>query len=408
MRNKQVLAVVFFSLVVILAVSFGGNQTIPSDISYAQEGNQPVQSAPREALLGATGDNPYIIADIAETASPAIVYLQVEFPVQPQQSTPRYQDPFSDFFDYWFFGPYPRQPRQDIRQGTGFIIDESGIILTNQHVVGDLGQDQTITVTINAPDISGEFEAELVGADAQLDLAVIRLKEDGPFPSVPLGDSDTSRPGEWVIAIGNPYGRQFEHTVTVGVLSAKGREIAIPNRESGTVQEYKNLMQTDAAINRGNSGGPLLNIEGEVIGINTAVHAQAQGIGFAIPINVAKDVLDELIETGGVHREVPPRAWLGVWYQGLTPTLAERLGLTDTNGVIISDIAPSSPASEFGLQPWDVIRRVDDIDIETDSDFAEAIAEKEPGDTVVLTVYRDGSSQFIEVTLGNMPEELRR
>ncbi len=177
-------------------------------------------------------------------------------------------------------------------------------------MVGNPGEDQKITVKLNTPKFQGEVEAELVGADYRLDLAVLKIeKPEGldQLPTVPLGDSDASRPGEWVIAIGNPYGERYEHTVTVGVLSAKGREIQIYDPDQRQWKTYTNLMQTDAAINPGNSGGPLINIKGEVIGINTAVNAAAQGIGFAIPINTALEVKEELITTGRIRR-----AYMGV------------------------------------------------------------------------------------------------
>lgn len=353
-------------------------------------------------LLQSTTDNPYLIADIAEEASPSIVFIDVKWP--EATSGPR-TDPFWDIFDNWFFSPMPRTPRSSA--GTGFFIDEAGIILTNQHVVGNVGDGQEITVTVNAGEISGDYKATLIGADVTLDLAVLQIDNDdtGPFPVIPLGDSDISRPGEWVVAIGNPYGKQFEHTVTVGVLSAKGREITVQTSDGTRV--YKNLMQTDAAINRGNSGGPLLNIAGEVIGINTAVHAQAQGIGFAIPVNVAKDVLDELIETGGVEHHLPPRAWLGVWYLDVTPDIAERIGLPDTKGIIITDIIQGSPAQEAGLRSMDVVRRLDDVDIHAIEDFAGAIANREPGDEILLNILRDGQPMFITATLGNVPPQHR-
>ncbi len=363
----------------------------------------PVQTAslPVHTMEG----NPYLIADIAEEASPSIVFIEVNW---PESTTNQQADPFWDMFDQWFFSPMPRPRGPRTSAGTGFFIDESGIILTNQHVVGNMGEGQTITVTINAPDLSGEFEASLIGADATLDLAVLRIKDEAlaPFPVSQLGNSDATRPGEWVIAIGNPYGRQFEHTVTVGVLSAKGREIVVPTQE-GTTRIYQNLMQTDAAINQGNSGGPLLNIQGEIIGINTAVHARAQGIGFAIPINMAKEVLDELIETGRVDHQLPDRAWVGVWYLNVTEDIAERLDLPDTKGIIISDVIQGSPAQEAGLRAMDVVRRIEDVDIHSTEDFANAIVESSPGDEVLLSIIRGGEPMFITVTLGNMPAERR-
>ena len=277
-------------------------------------------------------------------------------------------------------------------------------MLTNQHVVGDAGQGQKITVTITSPTISGDFPATVLGSDARLDLAVLQIEGEGPFPTVPLGDSDKARQGEWVIAIGNPYGRQFDHTVTVGVLSAKGREIEIIGSDR-TTQTYKNLMQIDAAINSGNSGGPLLNIKGEVIGINTAVHAEAQGIGFAIPINVAKEVLEELIETGGVA--LPPEPWLGIYYGSVTDDIRDYFSLPDARGVFISRVVAGSPAAEAGIQPGDVILRINQREIVEQDDLAEVIAECKVGDTIMLYLIRNGDSLLLPVTLGDKPQELR-
>ncbi len=362
-----------------------------------QDENAEPEVAETQPLPEGSSDDPYQIADIAEETSPSTVFVHVEWPHEEERP--------QDQFGGWFFPMPPEEPES---AGTGFFIEENGTILTNQHVVGDLDEEQEITVTVSTDEVDGEFEAELIGADYKLDLAVLQIKDEdaGPFPVIPLGDSDQSRPGEWVIAIGNPYGKVFEHTVTVGVLSAKGREIQVPTPE-GDIRVYDNLMQTDAAINQGNSGGPLLNMEGEVIGINTAVHAQAQGIGFAIPINVAAEVLDELIETGRVDHDLPAQAWLGIWYLDVSEEIAARLNLPDTKGIIISDVVHDSPAQEAGLQSMDVVRRVEDEDIETTEDFAEAIEERDPGDEILLNIIRDGEPKFITVELGDTPIEKR-
>ena len=246
-----------------------------------------------------------------------------------------------------------------------------------------------------------------MGSDQRLDLAVLQIinEDNHVFPTVPLGDSDQSRIGEWMIAIGNPYGESLHHTVTVGVLSAKGREISIRNQDTGELQVYENLMQTDAAINTGNSGGPLLNMKGEVIGINTAVHASAQGIGFAIPINVAKDVLEELMTTGSVS--LPSAPWIGIYHQNITENLTDQLRLPDNKGVLVLDVIQGSPAAEAGLKAWDVIRRIGDTDIfSTDDVFAE-ISNYEVGDEIVLTVMRQGEIMLIPLTLGDKPAHLR-
>src|SRR5690606_1315624 len=217
----------------------------------------------------------------AEAATPGVVMITVETTVT--QRNPWTMDPWSFFGWDFFFGPQsPRErDRTQVSGGSGFIFDDEGYIFTNQHVVGNPGDGQKITVRLHPESgIDLELEAEIVGADYELDLAVLKLKDvpeeyAGKLPTLKMGDSDASRPGEWVIAIGNPYG--YEQTVTVGHLSAKGREIQIYDQETGQVRRYRDLLQTDAAINSGNSGGPLINVRGEVIGINTAVSTQAQG-----------------------------------------------------------------------------------------------------------------------------------
>lgn len=348
------------------------------------------------------GQNPYAIADIVESIVPSVVYIEVEWPVRQQRRSP-FDDPFfRDFFRPFY--PWPDSNQARTSRGTGFIIDQDGHILTNQHVVGDPGQGQTVTVKISTGSYQGDVEAKIIGSDYLLDLAVLKIeKPEGldAFPVAPLGDSDASRPGEWVIAVGNPYGEQFEHTVTVGVLSAKGRQIRIYDSDARQWRQYSNLMQTDAAINPGNSGGPLVNLKGEVIGINTAVNAAAQGIGFAIPINTALEVRDELITEGKVVRVAESKAFLGVQYEGLSDELARRLGLGSTNGVIIVDVLAGTAAEKAGIRVFDVILRVGDVEITDADSFVEAITSHEPGDDLLLVVYRQGRRIVVPVTLGD-------
>jgi len=355
------------------------------------------------------GLSPYLIADIADEVSPAVVYIQATWPADKNQD--EMQDPFFRFFfgDRFPLSPWSPEPRQKQSAGTGFIISEEGYVLTNEHVVGAPGQNQEITVKITTQDFEKQVTAELVGSDYKLDLAVLKIDkphELAKLPTVDLGDSDASRPGEWVIAIGNPYGEQLEHTVTVGVLSAKGRKIDIPDFERQRYRTYENLMQTDAAINPGNSGGPLINLEGKVIGINTAINAQAQGIGFAIPINTARDVVDELIETGGVQREAKP--WLGVWlYNEITDRMQSYFDLPDKQGAMISEVYPRSPAYEAELRTYDVIRKVDDIVVQDADHLVSIISEHKVGDRIAITVIRNGKRIFVPVTLAEKPADMQ-
>jgi len=214
------------------------------------------------------------------------------------------------------------------------------------------------------------------------------------LPTIPLGDSDAVEVGEWVIAIGNPFG--LSHTVTVGVISAKGRTISAGDRS------FENFLQTDAAINPGNSGGPLLNLKGEVIGINTAIIPYAQGIGFAIPINTAKQILDDLIKFGRVDR-----GWLGVYLQSMTPSLAKGFGLSEPKGVIVAKVAPGSPAEKAGITRGDVILSVDGKEVNSPAELQIAIRSRKAGDKVNLSIWRKGKSLNVTVTLGSIPQTER-
>lgn len=327
-----------------------------------------------------------IVADIVEQVSPAVVNIDTlrittfRSPLAPF---------FSDPFFRRFFGDIPELERQIPQKGigTGFVFRSDGYILTNEHVVRGVSQ---IKVTF----IDGkEYEGKVVGSDPLTDIAVVKIDAFN-LPTIPLGDSDKARVGEFVIAIGNPYG--LSHTVTVGVLSAKGRPISAG--DSG--REYENFLQTDAAINPGNSGGPLLNLNGEVIGINTAILPYARGIGFAIPINMAKSILDQLITKGKVTR-----AWLGVYIQDLTPEMAEKFGLPESKGALVADVSKGSPAEKAGIKRGDIILKVDDKEITSVSKLQTEIRSHLPGDRVLLKVWRDRKSMIIEATLGELKEE---
>lgn len=330
-------------------------------------------------------ENPDIVAAIVERVSPAVVNIDtLRIAVYRSPLAPFFRDPFFRRF----FGDIPELERQVPQRGigTGFVFRSDGYILTNEHVIRGANK---IKVTF----IDGkEYEGKVIGADPLTDIAVVKIDADN-LPTIPLGDSDKARVGEFVIAIGNPYG--LSHTVTVGVLSAKGRPISAG--DSG--REYENFLQTDAAINPGNSGGPLLNLRGEVIGINTAILPYAQGIGFAIPINMAKSILEQLIEKGRVVR-----AWLGVYIQDLTPELAQKFGLSEAKGALVADISKGSPAEKAGLRRGDIILKVDGKEIPTVSSLQQEIRSRRPGERVRLEVWRDGKSIVLEATLEELKE----
>lgn len=404
--------VLFVSILTFL-IGAAWSQGLPTLL--AQDDTSVLSDTQQTPEFSAPLANPYLIADVVEQVTPGVVYIEVEQPV-PQRAefrTPLFDPFFDGFFDnffdgfFWSIDPRPLIPqeiqpeiRPRISRGTGFIIDEEGHILTNQHVVGNPGDGQTITVKLNINGITKEVKADLIGSDYELDLAILKIEKPDEIerlPVIPLGDSDKARPGEWVIAIGNPYGEAYEQTVTVGVLSAKGREISVRDRYYGTIRTYRNLFQTDAAINPGNSGGPLVNIRGEVIGINTAVNAAAQGIGFAIPINTALEVKEQLIRNGKVDRS---HAFLGVELTSVDDALARVLRLPEAKGAVIARVLPGSPAERAGLRVYDVIEYFGETEIHTASDLVEAVRSHQPGDEVAMIVYRQGSRLVITVELG--------
>ena len=291
-------------------------------------------------------------------------------------------DPFFDEFFRRFMNP---RPSTSTSLGTGVIINSAGYVLTNEHVLAGATQ-----IRVSLAD-GRQYDAELVGGDPASDLAVVLLHADGPLPAPKLGDSDGVMIGETVVAIGNPFG--LNHTVTTGVLSAVNRSIR------GDGREYHGFLQTDASINPGNSGGPLLNLDGEVIGINTAILGNAQGIGFAIPINRARRIVDDLIR----HGEVQP-AWLGIWLQELTPTLREALRAERSTGVLISTVYEGTPAAAAGVRRGDVLVAVDGTDVRTRRDFYEVARSLTVEQNTKLALDRAGTRVVLDVQAEKFPE----
>ncbi len=340
-----------------------------------------------EQLIVAAGQNAVKIA--IQKASPAVVQLEVI-----KQSSG--WNPFEDLFDdpFWrrFFGePFERDRGVERSLGSGFVTEFQGqkIIITNNHVV----QGAT-SIRITFPD-RRSADGELVGGDAFLDVAVVRLKDSNAheLPTIALGDSDKIEIGDWAIAIGNPLG--FQHTVTAGIISALHRDFPKPDG-SGTFQD---MIQTDAAINPGNSGGPLLDALGRVIGINTAIAVNAEGINFAIPINAALRVLPNLLSTGKVTR-----AWLGVVIQNLTEEIAQQFGVEPESGVLIADVRPDGPSHGI-LQRGDIVLSVEGVPVRQISELQQAIMYRPVGSKVQLEIWRNGEKQTVEVTLGERPSE---
>jgi Do/DeqQ family serine protease len=324
---------------------------------------------------------------VADRVRPAVVSIATSHFLRRQR--PPGTDPFSGdptFKDYYdrYFGQMPPSGRESAGVGSGVIIDTRGHILTNLHVIK--GADEIMVRLYPKREVRGK----VVGTDAKTDLAVIRIPSEG-IVAAPLGDSDKLQVGEWAIAIGSPFG--LEQTVTVGVISATGRS------EVGIVP-YENFVQTDASINPGNSGGPLLNFRGEVIGINTAIVSTGQGIGFAIPINIAQRVATTLIAKGKVVR-----GWLGVSLQPLTKELAQSLGTTGEKGVVVARVLPGGPAEKGGLQANDVILKFGDIVVEDFQHLQRLVLDAPVDQVVTLRVLRGGKELTVPVTIAEAPAE---
>jgi Do/DeqQ family serine protease len=320
---------------------------------------------------------------------PAVVHVgtvQVAKGQRPQTPGPS-QDPFfKDFFDQ-FFGRSPGAPRGEFRQpglGSGVIIDKRGYVLTNFHVIR--GAD-AVTVRLSSKQ---EYRGRTVGVDPKTDLAVVRFEPDHEPKVATLGNSDALRVGEWAIAIGNPFG--LDQTVTVGVVSATGRA------DVG-ISSYENFIQTDASINPGNSGGPLVNLRGEVIGINTAIVATGQGIGFAIPANMARRITSQLIERGKVTR-----GWLGVSMQPITVELAQALGLSSTKGAVVARVSPNSPAATADLKPNDVIVTFDGTAVDDYHHVQRLAADAEVGKSIKVEIIRDRNKRTVDVKIAEAPD----
>jgi len=340
--------------------------------------------------------------DVADKVKPAVVSIYTEQVVKEVVPFDYFfSDPFDQFFDD-FFGGKPSPGQQNPRRGrsryyqkktegagSGVIINADGYILTNYHVVKDADK---ISVKLSN---DKEYAGRVIGKDPRTDLAVVKIKHWGPFPVAVLGDSDKIRVGEWVLAIGSPFG--LEQTVTAGIISAKRQSMQIYNNY------YRDLIQTDASINMGNSGGPLVNIRGEVIGINTAIYSQSGGsvgVGFAIPINRAKEILDSLMTVGKVER-----GYLGVNFKEVDEVIARQSGLKEPTGVLVENVVENAAAAKAGMKRGDIIIEFDGKKISSPEGLETAVAKTMPGKKAAVTVMRAGEKKVFEVVLGEWPEE---
>ncbi|AEF95082.1 HtrA2 peptidase [Desulfotomaculum nigrificans CO-1-SRB] len=307
---------------------------------------------------------PANIADVVKQTAPAVVKIETVV----ESTNPYLSDPF---FRQFFRSQGIPLTRVQQGLGSGFIVSPDGYILTNNHVIEGASQ---IKVTLST---NKTYMARVIGADHDLDLAVLKIDAQG-LPTLKLGNSDNIEVGDWVIAIGNPYG--LDHTVTVGVISAKGRPVTIDDKK------FRNLLQTDASINPGNSGGPLINLNGEVVGVNTAVNAEAQGIGFAIPSSTVVSVYNQLITKGTVSHP-----YIGVSVQ---PT-------QDARGIMVAGVVPGSPAQNTGLKPGDIIMQFNGKNMTDPQDLLDAVAETKPGQKVPMVVVRAGQTMSVNIIIGD-------
>jgi serine protease Do len=324
---------------------------------------------------------PQSFADLAERVSRGVVNIQTSKTVVGQD--------FPRVFEEFFFGGPPAEQFQQRERkvpslGSGFVISKDGYIVTNNHVVEDVD-----SIKVAFSDGMAQLEATIVGRDPKTDIALIRVKTDRELYALPLGDSEKVRPGDWVVAIGNPFG--LEHTVTAGIVSAKHRVIG-----QGS---YDDFIQTDAAINPGNSGGPLINLAGEVIGINTAINPRANTIGFAVPVNMAKEVLPQLQATGRVTR-----GWLGVVIQRITPELAKEFGLADDKGALVSKVMPDGPAAKAGIERGDVIVEFDGHPIADWNELPRQVALTAIDRKVEVVLVRKGDRKKVRAVVGKLEE----
>jgi len=335
-------------------------------------------------------------ADLIEKVSPAVVHVAISGVVKRQQrNMPGFNfppgSPFEDFFEQFRQRQQPQQEAPEKKQplgiGSGFIISDDGYVVTNHHVIK--GADDIIITLTNGD----EYEAELKGSDSKTDLALLKLKNAKNLPYVVFGDDNESRVGDWVLAIGNPFG--LGGSASTGIISARGRDI-----RSGPYDDY---IQVDAAINRGNSGGPLFNLQGQVIGINTAIYSPnggSVGIGFSIPSNLAKNVISQLKESGTVER-----AWIGVQIQPLNDELAEGFGRDNDEGALVASVMPGKPADNAGIQAGDIILTFDGVEIEEMRDLPRIVAQSKVGKKSKVVVWRDGSKKTLSIVADSYPDD---
>lgn len=385
MKNKRLAVTVCILIAAALTFAYVRAQVLPE----ARPAAPPPQSVRAVAASNVSGLPS--LAGLVNEAKPSIVNISTTAVLRgPGGQGPMMgpNNPFRDFFgdDFFdkFFGNGGRREYRQRSLGSGFVIDKEGYILTNNHVV-----EKATTIKVKLSD-EKEYDARIVGRDPKTDIALIKIDVRQSLPVAVMGDSESLQVGDWVVAIGNPFG--LEHTVTAGIVSAKGRIIG--------AGPYDQFIQTDASINPGNSGGPLLNLKGEVVGINTAIVSGGQGIGFAIPVNVAKDMLAQLKTKGKVAR-----GWLGVVIQKMTPEIAKSFGMKESEGALVADVMDQSPADKAGIKRGDVIISYNGKTIKDNESLPRLVAATEIGAKAKIVLVRDRKEMEVTVVIGELQEE---
>ena len=397
-RNSRTVLAIFVMMMLLASGGIIASGVVPSWVARISYAAQAGQSAAARQQLGVAGDLSLAFQNVAQAIRPSVVSISSVKRIQPRvrprrQLPPNVPDEFrrffgdEDMFDRFFDFGIPEGGLEQRGLGSGMIISADGYVLTNNHVVG--GADE---VKVSLSD-GREFSAEVVGTDRKTDIAVLKLKATGLVP-VQWGDSDSLKVGEWVIAVGSPFG--LDQTVTAGIISAKGRA-------NVGLAEYEDFLQTDAAINPGNSGGPLVNMRGEVVGLNTAIASRTggfMGVGFAIPSNMARSVVKSILEKGKVVR-----GWLGAVIQDLNEDLAKSFRFSGKEGVLIGDLVPDGPGAKAGLQAGDIVLKFNGRAVPDARHLKNAVADTAPNTEVTLEIFRDGRPQTLRVKIGELTDE---
>ena len=394
LRRTRARLLAMGSAAAILVVGLGAFALLPgAHPTRISDESRPVQLAANEK--GATprmleNSSPFSFADLVERVSPAVVTITSETMTteadgdeQQQENIP---EPFRDFFNQ-FNQQHPQRPHKAISAGSGFIIDKTGLIVTNNHVV-----DNGKKITVKLPD-GRSFDAKLMGTDPATDIALLKIKSDKPLPTVEFGDDRQLRVGDWVVAVGNPFG--LSNSVTAGIVSSIGRDIGAGN--------YNDFIQIDAPINRGNSGGPTFDLRGQVIGMNSMIFSPSGGsvgIGFAIPAATIHDVVGQLQAHGKVTR-----GWLGVSIQSVTPEIASSLGIKDSKGALVAEVVPNGPAAKAGFEQGDIVTAINGQAVEDNRDLTRKVALVPSGQTATFTVLRQGKMENLKAQIGNRPDD---